>query len=86
MCIIHMLNFTTKSICTYILYTALCALSSCHRPLGVFTHCSHTQCTYVRRERTLPALNDLGQMEKRRRMMEEQERREWEHREREILK
>ena len=43
---------------------------------------THTQC----RERSLPALNDLSQMEKRRRMMEEQERREWEHREKEILK
>lgn len=38
------------------------------------------------REATLPPLNDLEQMEKRRRMMEEQERKEWAFRESEIQK
>jgi len=38
------------------------------------------------REATLPPLNDLEQMEKRRRMMEEQERKEWAFRESEIKK
>ena len=38
------------------------------------------------RESTLPPLNDLDQMEKRRRMMEEQERKEWAFREKEIEK
>ena len=37
-------------------------------------------------EATLPPLDDLSQLDKRRRMMEEQERKEWAFREREIKK
>ena len=38
------------------------------------------------REATLPALNDTENLEKRKRMMDEQERREWSFREQEIEK
>lgn len=38
------------------------------------------------REATLPALNDMENLEKRKRMMDEQERREWAFREQEIEK
>ena len=38
------------------------------------------------REATLPALNDVENLEKRKRMMDEQERREWSFREQEIEK
>lgn len=37
-------------------------------------------------EATLPPLNDLSQLDKRRRMMEEMERKEWAFREKEIEK
>ena len=41
---------------------------------------------YYCREATLPALNDTENLEKRKRMMDEQERREWAFREQEIEK
>ena len=42
-------------------------------------------CT-AHREATLPALNDTENLEKRKKMMDEQERREWAFREQEIEK
>ena len=42
--------------------------------------------THHCREATLPALNDMENLEKRKRMMDEQERREWSFREQEIEK
>ena len=43
-------------------------------------------CIGFHREASLPALNDVDNLEKRRRMMDEQEREEWAFRESEIEK
>ena len=48
----------------------------------LFIECSCAVC----REATLPALNDMENLEKRKKMMDEQERREWSFREQEIEK
>lgn len=63
-----------------------------HQPAYKVTYC--TTCskaslpafTLYFREATLPALNDVENLEKRKRMMDEQERREWSFREEEIEK
>lgn len=55
--------------------------------LFFFIHVLHRiqlRCVVNFREASLPALNDMDNLEKRRRMMDEQERREWSFRESEI--
>jgi hypothetical protein len=49
-----------------------------------FLHRIQLRCVVNFREASLPALNDMDNLEKRRRMMDEQERREWSFRESEI--
>lgn len=48
--------------------------------------CNVNLSIVILRESTLPELNDLENLDKRRRMMDEQERREWAFREQEIEK